>query len=203
MHLLSRYILFELLKVFLITLVGMTVDPAVGRHRSRGHSSGPGFAADFAADPLCPPQCTGVRGPRHDSLRGLQRLRSHVRRERIGGCQVDRHLTLDFPDPRVHSFFSDQSRRGLAQRHRLQLGPTGNSSCGAAIGRADCLWHAPHARIVQLPTVLDQRGGRARTKADRTHADRQHFGRWSPRHALCSRSRTAAQCGQDRARRCC
>ena len=77
MKILVRYVLFELIKVFTIVLIGLTLLIFIGLMGQQAVSKGLGLGPLLRMTPYLLPQSAAVRRAGHHALGHHQRLRPH------------------------------------------------------------------------------------------------------------------------------
>ena len=78
------------------------------------------------------------------------------------------HLAADAALAGLFAGVRVEPRRRVAERPGLFLGPARHAAGRDSVGRGNRVRHAPHAKVVRQPAVLDRRQGRAGPEADQT-----------------------------------
>ena len=116
MRLLTRYILLELIKVFSITLMGMTVVVLLACVAQEAVIQGFESLANLSADSLFLAKCAGLCRTRNDLVRRLQCVWSDGSGKRNGDGKVGGHLPLVVLGPRFRLGISYQFDCRLVER---------------------------------------------------------------------------------------
>ena len=92
MKILTRYVLLELIKVFAVSLAGMTLFMILVGVMKEAYSQGLGLKQVALLDPLCRARGIEICGAGNDSVCDVQRLRPAGSGERSRGDQEHGHF---------------------------------------------------------------------------------------------------------------